>query len=57
MRILENWYFTGKGGGWRSKIKAAYSWGELIDKFISQKQEKSKPIQGELQFRSNHDRN
>jgi hypothetical protein len=34
MRILENWYFTGKGGGGRSKIKAAYSWGKLIVKFI-----------------------
>jgi hypothetical protein len=50
MRMLENWYFTGKGGGGRSKIKVAYSWGELIDKFISRKQEKPKPIQGELQF-------
>jgi hypothetical protein len=48
MQRLENWYFTGKGRGGRSKIKAAYSWGETINKFILKTQEKSKPIQGEL---------
>jgi hypothetical protein len=33
MRRLENWYFTGKGrGGW-SKIKAASSWSEAMDEY------------------------
>jgi hypothetical protein len=33
MRTLENWYFTGKGGGGWSKIKAANSWTEAMDEY------------------------
>jgi hypothetical protein len=50
MRRLENWYFTGKGAGGWSKIKAASSWIEAMDEYRrkQEKQEKSEPIQEEL---------
>jgi hypothetical protein len=46
MRTLENWYFTGKGKGGRSKIRVNYCWYDLINETIGRKE--PKPIQGEL---------
>jgi hypothetical protein len=46
MRTLEDWYFTGKGKGGRSKIRVNYCWHDLIAESIAWKE--SKPIQGEL---------